>query len=287
LFFSLAGCAGGNALGGQQVASTTVTTSPTTTTSPSTPATATPATPVATPATPAGSHTLSFVNNCAQTVWVGALTNGSQFALPDNGGWQLDHGQSHSVVVAGNWGGRFWGRTGCTTDNGVFKCTSGDCGGVTCDGRGGQPASLAEFTLLDQTGKDFYDISLVDAYNLPMEIAPSANTVPASAVSGQVCGSPTCAANIDRICPAELQQKDASGNVVACLSACSEYNTPQTCCKGAYDTSAMCPPTTLSEVFKTACHDAYSYAYDDKSSTYTCTATGYTVTFCPGASVGL
>ncbi|RYF72379.1 MAG: hypothetical protein EOO39_12250, partial [Cytophagaceae bacterium] len=87
-----------------------------------------------------------------QTVWVGALTNSKEFVLPESGGWQLDHGQQHSIVLEGHWGGRFWGRTGCATTDGIFKCESGDCGGATCDGRGGQPASLAEFLLFDDAG---------------------------------------------------------------------------------------------------------------------------------------
>lgn len=296
-FTALTGCAGGRALGGLQQSvsqsgnSPNAASRPTSTStagaasgaSPTTTAPAATTEPVA--PTPAGSHTLTFVNNCAQTVWVGALTNSKEFALPESGGWQLDQGQQHSIVLAGHWGGRFWGRTGCTTTDGVFKCESGDCGGAACDGRGGQPASLAEFLLFDDAGKDFYDVSLVDAFNLPIGIAPSKGSVDASQVSGQTCGAPTCATDIDSLCPAELQQKNAQGQTVSCDSACSAYNTPQTCCTGAYDTAPMCPATPLSKVFKTACPDAYSYAYDDKTSTYNCTAKAYTVTFCPSAQV--
>jgi hypothetical protein len=226
-------------------------------------------------------HRLTFVNNCKQTIWVGALTNGAAFALPEGGGWEIAPAGSHSIDLAGRWEGRFWGRTGCASTNGTFKCVTGDCGGLQCAGRGGQPTSLAEFTLYDDTGKDFYDLSLVDAFNLTMAIAPTANTFPAGIASGLTCTSSVCSTDINVLCPAELQQKDIAGQVVACLSACSAHNTDATCCRNAYDTSAACPATPLSQVFKTACRNAYSYAYDDRTSTYTCTATGYTVTFCP------
>lgn len=44
-------------------------------------------------------------------------------------------------------------------------------------GAGGKPpATLAEFQLAGFGGKDFYDISLVDGYNLPMRITPVAGT---------------------------------------------------------------------------------------------------------------
>ncbi|CAI0475900.1 unnamed protein product [Linum tenue] len=36
-----------------------------------------------------------------------------------------------------------------------------------------------------------------------------------------------------------------------------------------------------SSVFKSACPKSYSYAYDDATSTFTCSAADYTVAFCP------
>jgi len=38
------------------------------------------------------------------------------------------------------------------------------------DSKGETPATLAEFTLATSTGQTFYDLSLVDGYNLPMAI---------------------------------------------------------------------------------------------------------------------
>ncbi|MQL41280.1 hypothetical protein EI012_25510 [Escherichia coli] len=40
--------------------------------------------------------------------------------------------------------------------------------------------------------------------------------------------------------------------------------------------------TNYSQFFEQQCPDAYSYAYDDKSSTFTCSARpDYAITFCP------
>lgn len=51
-------------------------------------------------------------------------------------------------------------------------CATGDCGGrIECNGAGGvPPATLAEFQFDGHGGLDYYDVSLVDGYNLPMAI---------------------------------------------------------------------------------------------------------------------
>ena len=236
-----------------------------------------------------GDRTFTIYNGCHETIWVGALGN----FIPNHGGWQLDPGKTSTATVPGNWSGRFWGRTGCHFNSkGVGTCSTGDCGGVEqCSGAGGNPpASLAEFTLGGETSSDFYDVSLVDGYNLPMQIEPVANsTIGGKPVAGlpidpndpYSCGAPSCVSDLNATCPADLQQKDPSGKVVACLSACEKFNTDQFCCRGAFGTPDKCPATNYSEIFKTACPGAYSYAYDDKTSTYTCHQTNYVITFCP------
>lgn len=73
------------------------------------------------------------------------------------------------------WSGRIWARTGCTFDEfGVGKCQTGDCGGkLECNGNGATPpTSLFEITLGKGNDKDFYDISMVDGYNLPLLATP-------------------------------------------------------------------------------------------------------------------
>ena len=84
-------------------------------------------------------------------------------------------------------------------------------------------------------------------------------------------------------CPDALQVKNGQGTVIACNSACNAFNTDQYCCRGAYGTPETCKSETWPEnypkFFKDRCPDAYSYAYDDHKSTFTCKANAYLVTF--------
>lgn len=118
---------------------------------------------------------LVVTNNCADTVYPGVLTqNGGG---PSSSGFRLDPGQNRSLTVSQNWQGRVWGRTNCTFDssgkgssNGR-TCSTGDCGPVVaCTGTGENPATLAEFNMLGANDLAYYDLSLVDGYNLPMAI---------------------------------------------------------------------------------------------------------------------
>jgi hypothetical protein len=126
------------------------------------------------------------------------------------------------------------------------------------------PTTLAEFTLNGAGGLDFFDVSLVDGYNLPMRVAPQGGT-------GQNCTTVGCVADLNTSCPSELQvtSTDADGNV-ACKSACETFGQPEYCCSGAYGSPNTCKPSTYSQIFKRECPQAYSYAYDDKTSTFTC-----------------
>ncbi len=235
-------------------------------------------------------RTFTFVNTMSQTIWVGDLNNPGH-PLLNNGGWALAPGQTYTLTVPGDWAGRFWGRTGCTFDSaGNGTCLTGDCGGkLQCAGAGGvPPATLAEFTLTGAGGNDFYDISLVDGYNVPMTVVQ----VGAAYNPGNFyyCNptAPGCTADLNASCPAALQKKDASGKVIACMSACEAFNTDQYCCRGAYGTPQTCQPSTwpvnYAAIFKNACPTAYSYAYDDPTSTFQCALVGYKITFGTGSS---
>ncbi|GLT63327.1 hypothetical protein SLA2020_359000 [Shorea laevis] len=143
---------------------------------------------------------------------------------------------------------------------------------IECNGaRAVPPATLAEFTLGSGT-KDFYDVSLVDGYNLPM-------FVEASSGSGE-CAKTGCETDLNKRCPAELRVVGDD----ACKSACEAFGRPEYCCKGTYGTPATCKPSLYSQIFKSACPRSYSYAYDDATSTFTCTGADYTITFCPNVS---
>ncbi|CAL5079901.1 unnamed protein product [Urochloa decumbens] len=218
--------------------------------------------------------TFTFRNNCPETVWPATLTSSGP-AFPTTG-FALAPGASASFGVGGTWSGRVWGRYRCTTSGARFSCASGDCGSgqVACRGNGGAPpATLAEFTL-GGGAMDFYDISNVDGFNLPMGIAPA----------GGRCQRASCAADINAACPPELAVKAPGGATVGCKSACLAFNTDEHCCRGAYGTPDKCKPSRYSQFFKQKCPQAYSYAYDDRSSTFTCNGgVDYQVTFCPGS----
>ncbi|URE28639.1 Thaumatin family, partial [Musa troglodytarum] len=148
-------------------------------------------------------------------------------------------------------------------DGGVFSCITGDCGTgqVACNGAGGAPpTTLVEFTLQGDGGKDFYDVSCVDGFNLPVLVVPS---------GGSNCNSTSCPVNVNAQCPQELQVTAPDGGVVGCKSACLAFNTDEYCCRGQYDKPDTCKPSDYSKIFKNACPQAYSYAYDDRSSTFT------------------
>ncbi|GLT69252.1 hypothetical protein SLA2020_414150 [Shorea laevis] len=170
-----------------------------------------------------------------------------------------------------------WARTQCSAANGKFSCGTADCGSgqVTCNGAGAiPPASLVEFTLSGSGGQDFYDVSLVDGFNLPVSIIPQG--------SSAGCPSTSCPGNVNQVCPLELAVKGFDGSVIACKSACEAFSQPQYCCTGDFGSPDRCPPTQYSKIFKDQCPQAYSYAYDDKTSTFTCpTGANYLVTFCP------
>jgi hypothetical protein len=70
-------------------------------------------------------------------------------------------------------GGRFWVRTACNfAGNGQGHCVTGDCGNkLECNGAGGvRPVTLADITLNGAGGLGFYDVSLVDGFNVPMQV---------------------------------------------------------------------------------------------------------------------
>ncbi|KAK4429394.1 Thaumatin-like protein 1 [Sesamum alatum] len=215
---------------------------------------------------------LTLVNRCDYTVWPGILSNAGSSGL-DTTGFQLPPRATRSFQAQPGWSGRFWGRTGCSFDptTGIGRCETGDCGSnqIQCNGAGATPpATLAEFTIGSGT-QDFYDVSLVDGYNLPMIIQP---------VGGSgACGSTGCVTDVNRMCPNELRAGDGQG----CKSACEAFGNPEYCCRGAYGSPNTCRPSVYSEMFKNACPRSYSYAFDDATSTFTCSGADYTITFCP------
>ncbi|KAG5225821.1 pathogenesis related protein [Salix suchowensis] len=199
--------------------------------------------------------TFEVRNQCPYTVWAAAVPGG---------GRRLDRGQSWTITVgAGTKQARIWGRTNCNFDGaGRGRCQTGDCNGLLqCQAFGQPPNTLAEYALNQFNNMDFYDISLVDGFNVPMDLSP---------VSGK-CRGMRCAADINGQCPNQLR---APGG---CNNPCTVFKTDQYCCN-----SGNCAPTDFSRFFKQRCPDAYSYPQDDQTSTFTCPGgTNYRVVFCP------
>ncbi|KAG6555215.1 hypothetical protein Mapa_003255 [Marchantia paleacea] len=118
-------------------------------------------------------------------------------------------------------------------------------------------ANLAEFTIPGSGNKDFYDLSNVNAYTTPMAIRAAPG-----------CTSISCSiSDIRSFCqPNNVLQTLASG-ALSCVNT---------------DGTAGLGPTDGTRQFKAACPDAYSYNFDDESSTFTCaTGSDYEVVFCP------
>jgi len=153
-------------------------------------------------------------------------------STPNGGGWC----GSATITVPSNWtAGRVWGRTHCNTSTG--NCLTGDCGNkIACNGATGvPPATLAEWTLDGANANDYYDLSLVDGFNCTMTMS-----------SSKGCACPQCTGNCNVGCP----QPISSGVVVI---ACNNGS-----------------PYTYRSFFKSKCPNAYSYDYDDATSTYLC-----------------
>ena len=135
------------------------------------------------------------------------------------------------VDVPDDWtAGRIWGRRDCdfseaeTQDCIIGACTGGlQCTQPVCQPFLGQelmiyrhtqgipPVTLAEFSLRQNDDNDYYDVSLVDGYGLPVRITPSASA----------CHVAECAVDLGPICPAALKGPfDSTGFPLGCKSAC-------------------------------------------------------------------
>ncbi|XP_074583622.1 protein P21-like [Curcuma longa] len=201
--------------------------------------------------------TFRILNHCTYTIWPAAIPGG---------GRRLDPGQVWVINVApGTAGGRIWARTGCSFNStGIGGCLTGDCAGLLeCDAFGSPPVTLVEFALNQFNNHDFMDISLVDGFNVPVNLIPTTGG----------CPEVRCEADITASCPAELR---APGG---CNNPCTVFRTDEYCCQT--QTANNCRPTNYSMFLKSNCPDAYSYPMDDATSTFNCTSgTDYTVAFC-------
>jgi hypothetical protein len=180
----------------------------------------------------------------------------------------------------------------------------------------------------------FYDISLVDGYNIPIGIVYLGNssgnsnssdyppnltnpvcigtaallTDPANAPDAYFGSNSTryplplehqvSQHDVQEWCPWDLQQnpppKPGDGvypypdDIIQrplfnpCYSACTKWKSPKYCCTGKYNSPGSCSPSYYSTQAKMVCPDAYSYAYDDSTSTFGIpSGGGFEVVFCP------
>ncbi|XP_059669684.1 thaumatin-like protein [Cornus florida] len=219
---------------------------------------------------------LIIINNCKDSVWPGILGSAGHLT-PNDGGFHLHSGEQAVVQVPEQWSGRIWGRQGCCFDQKTNKgsCQTGDCAGLLqCMATGGKPpATLVEMTLgTPESALHYYDVSLVDGFNLPVSMTP---------IGGGVgCGVAACEADLNVCCPSNLVVK-REGKVVGCESACLATNSARYCCTGEFASPKSCRPTVFAHLFKAICPRAYSYAYDDSTGLKTCRAPRYAITFCP------
>lgn len=224
--------------------------------------------------------TFTLRNNCPYPIWPGTLS-AKGAAVLGKGGFILQPNVSTSIHGPRGWSGRFWARTGCVFNptGSSGSCETGDCGGsLSCTGHGAPPTTLIEFTLGGE--RDFYDVSLVDGYNIAVGVTPSHTPT-----SEDNCRNVGCVFDLNEECPAELRVAGDEGQTVACKSACEAFQRHEYCCTGEHSLPSSCEPSKYSRIFKKACPLAYSYAYDDASSTFTCpTGTDYAITFCPSSA---
>ncbi|KAH8654504.1 thaumatin family-domain-containing protein [Tricladium varicosporioides] len=289
-----------------------------------------------------GTIPLKVTNKCAEKIWPGVGTQAG--TGPGIGGFELGPGEDKMMMVSADWQGRVWGRTNCSfnpegtgaaINNGAgAACDSGDCGGVlNCVITGVAPSTLFEVDLAGGSGnkQTFYDISLVDGYNLPMGIvyipgdSPKLQTIPpnltnaACIATAGMLSDPAPSSTTDgganssypipwepkksnmdaeKWCPWDLliikPTKPGDGvypypddNIQRpifdpCISACSHDNAPENCCTGEYSDRAKCKPNEYAAAANAICPDAYSYPFDDVSSTFIIpTGGGFEVIFCP------
>uniref|UniRef100_A0A0V0HA36 Putative thaumatin-like protein 1b-like n=1 Tax=Solanum chacoense TaxID=4108 RepID=A0A0V0HA36_SOLCH len=221
---------------------------------------------------------LLIKNNCPHKIWP-ATQSGTDEGAAIPTGFRLASRGTKKFNLPNPWSGRIWARHLCSYSGQNFTCLSGDCrsGSIECDGAGGTPpATLVQFTIANTSNeKDFYSVSIVDGFNLPVSVTP---------INRPDCGIADCLVNLkDAHCgnQVELEVRDQNETVIGCKSGCSAFNRDDLCCTGAYNSPQTCKPSIYSLTLKKLCDKAITYPYDDET-LFTCSGgANYKITFCP------
>lgn len=183
-----------------------------------------------------GLTTLTFINACAGTLEV----RGSDIeaaSVPSGGVACRNIGTATETLSAK----RYWGFIG--------------------EDPGGEHHTLAEFTFnTDFHDFDWYNISHVDAHNLPMRITPLMRPDCATLM----CADPALLS----ACPDIGRYEDSSGNLISCVSPDRDNR-----------------DSTIARYFE-SCDDAYAWSGDDANGTdpspvRACAGEDWEITFCP------
>ncbi|KAK6587250.1 hypothetical protein PZA11_000540 [Diplocarpon coronariae] len=252
---------------------------------------------------------LKVSNLCEQTIWPGIGTQAGTGA--GTGGFELASGGVKELTVSGDWQGRVWGRTNCSFNelgtgasnlngnNGAgAACTTGDCGGVlSCvltiifipgDNPKLQdiPPNLTNCACIATAGwlappadSGVSGNSTTDAYPLPYESKYTNDKVADWCPWDLQKAQPTKPGDGVYPYPDDNIQRPVFD---PCLSACSKSNSPEDCCTGSFNDPKVCKPNLYATSAKAVCPDAYSYAFDDQTSTFIIpSGGGWEIQFCP------
>lgn len=182
-----------------------------------------------------GKTTLAFVNRCADPL---------AYAGSELTGGLLDPGQVVCIDIGSDVEAlsakRYWGWVG--------------------EDPGAEHHTLAEFTFnTDFHDFDWYNISHVDAFNLPMQIVPAARAD---------CDTLTCAEDLLTSCPTVGAYEDEAGTITACVSPDRD------------------DPSSPVAMYFERCDDAYAWSGDDQqgddpSPVKACAGEDWDIVFCP------
>lgn len=208
-------------------------------------------------------HKLVFRNHCAETIWVGSVGQGNSAAI-GNGGWEMAPGQVSTWKAPVGSSGRIWPRTSCVFDEmtdlchpaEMNCCRTGGCltadgisFGLECAQSGQPPASLVEWTLDATSGwgpVDYYDISFVDGWSVPVSMQPvpgTFNTSPDPGIKAWWCEVDGCGST-PPVCPEAFK---VDGSPLSCRSPCQAAvltGSPETtklCCACSMTSPVTCP----------------------------------------------